>query len=157
MKTTRELAREERHTQIVQSLQELLVKNYDANKGFKKAVKEVKSQDLKDYLKIQALLHHRNATQLDKLIRSLNAKPLEEGSTVGRFHRIWMDVIKTFSGNDDQIILQECIRGQSATLKEYKDHIKKQAFSSEIKNVLKNHFLELEKTLAAVRSLEQAL
>lgn len=157
MKTTRELAREERHHQIVQNLQELLVKNYDANKGFKKAIKEVKSQDLKDYFKLQALLHHRNATQLDRLIRSLNAKPLEEGSTVGRFHRVWMDVIKAIGNSDDQSILQECLRGQNATLKEYKEQIKNQPFSSEIKDVLKTHLLELEQILRDVRLKEKAL
>lgn len=155
MKTTRELAREERHNQIVQNLQELLVKNYDANKGFKKAVKEVKSQELKNHLKLQALLHHQNATQIDKLLHSLNAKPLEEGSIIGRFHRIWMYVIKGISGNDDQSIFQECIRGQRATMREYLDKLKS-PLPPEIKELLKNHLVNLEKSVSDVRIKEMA-
>lgn len=154
MKTTRELAREESHKIRVQKLQELLVKNYDANKGFKKAMKEAKDPDLKDYLKKQAFLHQRNAIQIDKLIHSLNEKPLNEGSTVGRFHRIWMDIMIGISGNDDQKILEECIRGQRATLKEYQEKMRNNNFPSEIKEVLKNHLLELELNLREVNSLE---
>lgn len=153
MKTTRELAREESHKIRVQKLQELLVKNYDANKGFKKAMKEAKNPDLKEFLKIQAFRHHRYATQLDKLIHSLNEKPISEGSTVGRFHRIWMDIMIGISDHDDQKILEECIRGQKATMKEYQDKIKNNNFSTEIKDVLKNHLLELELTLKEVSGL----
>lgn len=154
MKTTRELAREESHKIRVQKLQELLVKNYDANKGFKKAMKEAKGPALKEYLKKQAFLHHRYATEIDKLIHSLNEKPISEGSTVGRFHRVWMDIMIGISDNDDQKILEECIRGQKATLKEYQEKMRKNNFSSEIKEVLKNHLLELELTLKEVNSLE---
>ncbi len=154
MKTTRELAKENSHNIRVQNLQELLVKNYDANKGFKKAMKEATSEGLKEYLKVQALLHHRYATQLDKLIHTLNEKPLIEGSTVGRFHRVWMDIMIGIRGNDDQTILDECIRGQSATMREYAEKLKKIKFPPEIKDVLHNHLTELEKTLSNVRSIE---
>lgn len=154
MKTTRELAREESHNLRVQNLQELLVKNYDANKGFKKAMKEAKNPDLKEYLKSQAFRHHRYATQLDKLIHSLNEKPITEGSTVGRFHRIWMDIMIGISDNDDQKILEECLRGQRATMKEYKDKMQNNNFSPEIKEVLKGHLVELEDTLKEIKKLE---
>lgn len=154
MKTTRELAREESHKMRVQKLQELLVKNYDANQGFKKAMKEAKDPGLKDYFKKQAFLHHRNATQIDKLIHSLNEKPVSEGSTVGRFHRIWMDIMIGISGNDDQKILEECIRGQRATVKEYQEKLVKNNFNDEIKEVLKSHLLELEQNLEKVKTIE---
>lgn len=59
MKTTRELAREDNQKQLVGNLQELLVKNYDANKGFKKAVKEAGDPELKEFFKVQAFMHQR--------------------------------------------------------------------------------------------------
>ncbi len=154
MKTTRELAKEETQKKLVANLQELLVKNYDANKGFKKAVKEVKDSELKEYFKIQAFQHHRYATQLDKLIHSLNHTPIEEGSTVGRFHRIWMDVLKTITGNDDKTIFEECKRGQTATMKEYKEKLRDQRFPPEIKETLKKHLVELELTLEEVKEIK---
>ena len=154
MKTTRELAKEDTHNKLVQNLQVLLVKNYDAHKGFIKAFKESKDHELKEHLKLRAFLHQRNATQIDKLIHSLNAAPLEEGSTVGRFHRIWMDVIIALTGHDDKTILEECLRGQKATLNEYKEKLKNHKFPEEIKEILKKHLLELEQSMEEVKSIK---
>lgn len=155
MKTTREAAKEETHKELVNNLQELLVKNYDANKGFKKAIKEAKDHELKEFFKIQAFQHHRYATQLDKLIHSLNHTPIEEGSTVGRFHRIWMDVLKTISGNDDKTIFEECKRGQTATMKEYREKLRNNKFPLEIKDLLKKHLLELETSLDENKAIKE--
>ncbi len=154
MKTTRELARADTHDKLVQNLQELLVKNYDAHKGFIKAFKEARDKDLKEHLKIRAFLHQRNSTEIDKIIHSLNATPLEEGSTVGRFHRIWMDVMIALTGHDDKTILDECLRGQKATFHEYKDKLKKYKFPNDIKEIMKKHLLELEFSLEEVKSLK---
>lgn len=154
MKTTRELAKEDTHNTLVQNLQELLVKNYDAHKGFIKAFKESRDHDLKEHLKLRAFLHQRNANEIDKLIHSLNATPLEEGSTVGRFHRIWMDVMIALSGHDDKTILEECLRGQKATLNEYRDKLKSHKFPPEIKEILKKHILELELSLEEVKTIK---
>lgn len=151
MKTTRELAKEATHKVLVQNLQELLVKNYDANKGFKKAFNYAKDPNLRDYLKVQALMHHRFATQLDKLIHSLNETPINEGSTVGRFHRTWMDIMAGIYKSDDEKILDECRRGQRATFNEYKRKIKHEKFPAEIKNILKYHLLEMENMLTGVK------
>lgn len=157
MKTTREAAREEAHKTLVQNLQELLAKNYDAEKGFKKGIKESKNPDLKEYLKTQALRHHRFATELDKIIHSLNEKPVEEGSAVGKFHRVWIDVMLTISGNDDKTILEESIRGEKANLKEYDEKLKKHKFPSEIDAVLLKHQQELRTTLEQVGKPEDIL
>lgn len=154
MKTTREIAKEDSQKQIVNNLQELLVKNYDANKGFKKAMSEVRDLQLKEFFKVQAFLHHKYATQLDKLIHGLNHTPIEEGSTVGRFHRIWMDVVMAISGNDDKTIFEECKRGQTATMKEYRNKLRNYNFPQEIKEILKKHLVEMELSLEKVKDVK---
>lgn len=153
MKTTREIAKEETQKRLVTNLQELLVKNYDANKGFKKAITEAKDLQLKEYFKVQAFVHHRYATQLDKLIHSLNHTPIEEGSNVGRFHRIWIDVVMAISGNDDKTIFDECRRGKTATMKEYRSKLRNYKFPEEIKDILKKHLVEMELTLEEIKDL----
>jgi uncharacterized protein (TIGR02284 family) len=144
MKTTRELAKEESHDRLVQNLQQLLVKNYDADKGIRKAFKEAKNQNLKDYFKKEALRHHRYATELDRIIHSLNATPMEEGSAVGRFHRIWMDIMLAVSGNDDQTIVAETKRGQKATIKEYEEKLKNEKIPPRIAEILKKQLAEFK-------------
>lgn len=153
MKTTRELAREDSQKQVVANLQELLVKNYDANKGFKKAVKETEEKELKEFFKVQAFLHQRYATELDKHIRGLNNNPIEQGSTVGKFHRIWMDIILSISGDDDKAILEECRRGQTATMKAYQEKLRNYKFPKKITEILKKHLVELELTREEVKTV----
>jgi hypothetical protein len=66
MKTTREEAKEESRENLVDNLQSLLEKNYDAEKGFKNAITNAKDENLKNYLKNQFAIRNRFATELDK-------------------------------------------------------------------------------------------
>lgn len=47
MKTTNEKAKENNHDNLVDNLQELLEKNFDAEKGFTKAMKDAENPRLK--------------------------------------------------------------------------------------------------------------
>lgn len=154
MKTTLEEAHENKHKEVVNNLQGLLEKNYDAEEGFKKAMQEAKSQDLKEYLKRQAAQRNRFATELDHEVRELNEKPKEEGSVTGALHRTWMDLKTAFSNNDDEAILEECIRGEKASVEEYEEVIKNETIPLHISNILKNQVTEIKTTLSKVKSLE---
>ena len=154
MKTTREQAKETIHQDLVNNLQGLLEKNYDAEKGFKKAMEDAKSQDLKRFLKTQALQRNRFATELDKEIRDLNETPKESGSTTGTLHRTWIDLKSAVSGNDDEAVLEECIRGEKASLEEYENTLKENRFPQQLQVLLDSQLAEIKGTVAKVKSLE---
>jgi uncharacterized protein (TIGR02284 family) len=154
MKTTREEAREESHKELVNDLQELLEKNYDAEKGFKNAMEDSRDGNLKQFLKNQALQKNRFVTELDALIRSLNEEPKEKGSTKGDLHRAWMDIKTALSGNKDEAVLEECIRGEKASRKEYEEKLDRKFLRPEIAQVLQNHLNDINKTIAEVKTLE---
>ncbi|HBL80969.1 MAG TPA: hypothetical protein DDZ79_14150, partial [Aequorivita sp.] len=115
MKTTHEKAKEHNHDKLVDNLQELLEKNYDAEKGFTKAMKDAKNNNLKKFLQQQALQRNRFATELDQQIRNLNETPKESGSFTGDLHRTWIDIKSAIAGNTDEAVLEECIRGEKAS------------------------------------------
>ncbi len=154
MQTTREEAREESKDNLVNNLQGLLEKNYDAEKGFKNAVTNANDQNLKEFLKTQSARRNRFATELDNEIRSLNVEPKESGSTTGTLHRKWMDIKSSLSGNDDEAVLEECIRGEKASEEEYRETLNKNNFPPQIENVLNNHLNEIQTTLSQVKTLE---
>ncbi|MCH4823090.1 PA2169 family four-helix-bundle protein [Gramella lutea] len=89
MKTTRESAREASHKNLFHVLSDLLEKNYDAEKGYKKALQHTENPDLKSFLKKQAVQRNHFATELDKQIHLLNEHPKEKvsGSTLASIHR----------------------------------------------------------------------
>lgn len=154
MKTTREKAHEESHKELVHNLQELLEKNYDAEKGFKNAMEDVEDLNLKNFLKKQALQKNMFVTELDNILRSLNEEPKEKGSTKGDLHRTWMDIKTALSSNKDEAVLEECIRGEKASEKEYKEKLKDKSYPPEIAAILNRHLSEIRVTIAKVSTLE---
>lgn len=157
MKTTREAAKEESHKEQVEALQVLLQKNYDAEKGFKKAITKTENENLKEFLKRQASKHNRFTTELDKEIRSLNAKPKEEGSLAGKLSRAWMDIKVAVVANDDKAILEECIRGEKNSAEEYEEALDENKFPSHIEEILKKQLNDINTMIAEVKSMEDLI
>ena len=156
MRTTREAAREASHKNLIHILSALLEKNYDAEKGYKKAIEHTENTDLKKFLKGQALQRNHFATELDKIIHELNEHPKEKasGSTLGSIHRFWMEVKSSWSKKDDESILEECLRGEKASLNEYEEKIKNNILSPEIKAVLEKQRDSIQKTLRQIKVME---
>ena len=154
MKTTFEKAKEHNHENLVDNLQELLEKNYDANKGFTKAMKDAENPRLKTFLQNQAAQRSRFANELTQEIRTLNEEPKESGSFTGDLHRTWIDIKSAVSGNEDEAVLEECIRGEKASWDEYKDKLNKENFPPNIASVLERQASEIHNTLSKVKTLE---
>lgn len=155
MKTTREEAKEESHDKLVHNLNELLEKNYDADKGFKKAIEDSDSSSLKRFFKQQAVIRNRFATEIENELHNLNAhSKIKSGSAVGGLHRVWIDIKTALSHNDDESVLEECIRGEKASVKEYEEKLKKYHFPEKIDTMLTNQLNEIRNTIATVKTLE---
>ncbi len=154
MKTTKEKSEENRHDEIVDNLQALLEKNYDAEKGFTKAMENAKSATLKDFLKKQAAQRSRFANEITQELRDLNEEPKESGSFTGDLHRTWIDIKSALSGNEDESVLEECIRGEKASAEEYDEKLKQFNFPPKIASVLQKQSSEIHQTLSRVKRLE---
>lgn len=154
MKTTKENADQKIHDDIVDNLQGLLEKNYDAQKGFTKAMKNAKSNNLKHFLQKQAAQRSRFATEITDELRNLNEEPKESGSLAGDLHRAWIDIKTAVSGNEDEAVLEECIRGEKASAEEYNEKLRKSNFPPRISTVLQKQAAEINQTLSRVKRLE---
>lgn len=154
MKTTAEQAKENVHDSLVNNLQELLEKNYDAEKGFTKAMKDADNSRLKGFLQRQAAQRAQFVNELDQEIRNLNETPKDSGSFKGDMHRAWIDIKTAFTGDNDEAVLEECIRGEKASVEEYKERLQKNSFPPEVAQVLNNQLQTIQNTLSQVKTLE---
>lgn len=154
METTKEEIDNQSHDDLVKNLQELLEKNYDAEKGFTKAMTDAKNPSLKSFLQRQAAQRSRFANELSDEILNLNEKPNESGSAVGTMHRAWIDIKTSLSGDKDEAVLEECIRGEKASVDEYHDRLKNYDFPLNISNVLTKQADDISATLSKVKTLE---
>ncbi len=154
METTREKAREESHNQTVSSLQNLLEKNYDAEAGFKEAMNKTENPQLKGYLQDRARLRNNFATEISDTLLRLDEKPIEKGSTTGDLHRTWINIKQSLSGDKDEAILEECIRGEKASVEEYQEVLDKKYYSPEIESMIVNQKDQVAQTLHKIQTLE---
>lgn len=154
METTKERAELDIHNNLVNNLQGLLEKNYDAEKGFKKALETTKSEPLKGFLKNKAVQHSRFANELNDEILKLNETPKSSGSITGAVHRGWIDVKSALKPNTDEAILEECIRGEKASLKEYEETLENNVFPPQISGVISKQLTDIKSTVSKVEKLE---
>lgn len=108
---------------ISNKLNELLVKNYDAEKGYLSAIDNIDSDRLKLYFKRRASERSEFAKELRTEILQYGQVPQDSGSFKGTLHRNWMNLKSTFSSNDEEAILDEALRGEEASLEEYTEII----------------------------------
>lgn len=154
MRTSLEAAREQIHIDTVNVLQSIIEKNYDAEKGYKKALKEAKAPELKNFLKRQAVQRSHFATAIDKELHLLDETPRDKGSIAGTLHRAWIDIRTSVTGNDDEAVLNEVLRGETASVKEYEELMKHNTLVPHASKVLKSQLKEIQGTLERVKSLK---
>ncbi|WP_299211481.1 PA2169 family four-helix-bundle protein [uncultured Dokdonia sp.] len=138
----------------VDALQELLQKTYDAEAGYKQVMTKAEKEPLKNWLQEKAARRSQFANELDLHIRKFNSEPVAKGTTLGNVHRTWIDVKSAMSFNTDEAILEECVRGEEATISEYKEQISNVNFNPEVRSLLESQKEMVAADLRTVKSLE---
>ena len=121
---------------ISKSLNELLEKNYDAEKGYINAAENVDSTNLKVFFQNRATERSEFARELRTEILRYGEDPKDSGSFTGTMHRSWMNLKSVFSKNDDEAILEEAIKGEKASLDEYNEILKDNTLPPSIDSIL---------------------
>ena len=145
---------EESRKETVNALQSIIEKNYDAEKGYKKAMQDAKNPALRGFLQQQAAKRSNYATAIDQELRLLGEQPKESGSVTGSLHRAWIDIKSKVAGNTDEAVLEEVIRGEKASVEDYQDALNKPNLTPQINNVLQTQLNEIQGTLNKVKRLE---
>lgn len=142
---------------ISDKLNELLVKNYDAEKGYINAMKEVDEVSVKNFFKNRAEERSRFARQLRTEILTYGELPEDSGSFKGLLHRNWMSLKATFSSNNEETILNEALRGEKASLEEYNELLSNNNFPSRLIELLREQRNAIEAAINSVKQYEEVL
>ena len=137
-------------------LNELLQKNYDSEKGFKNAADDVRNPQLKAFFKEKAQERYDFGHELKTEIRNFGEAPEKGSSIKADAHRTWMDLKATFTGNNEEAVLEEAIRGEKLAVEDYNSIIHDNNFPPSTKNLLLRQRNAIEKTLENVKSLENS-
>lgn len=140
---------------LIEDLNDIIVKNYDASKGFKNASSNVKQQELKEMFLQCSTQRSKFAGELQQEVRSLGGEPKHETSTLSAMHRAWMDVKSAVSTDETEAILGACTTGEKAAVKEYDDLLDQQ-IPENIRKVVQMQRNVVNDTLQSIKILEEA-
>jgi len=139
---------------VGEKLNEILEKNYDAENGYKKAANNAKNEALKHYFKAKAQERSNFKNELKSEVAAYGQQFETIGSIAGSAHRTWMDVKALFSSDNDESMLEEAIRGEKASINEYKEVLKETSLPATTKMLLAKQKAQIEKSLSTIKTLE---
>lgn len=136
-------------------LNELLEKNYDAERGYANAAEATEHVELKRWLGEQGKRRTKFAAEISGEIKNLGIEPETDGSVKGDLHREWMN-LKAALGDTEEAVLEECIRGEKASVEQYNEVLEeeKEHLAPTTTEILRRHRDEIKAMLNEVKSLE---
>lgn len=141
--------------EVENKLKEVLEKNEDAVKGFEKAAENAKETSTKSYFARRAGARRTFIKTLRNATPALNLGDAEiEGSTKGAAHRTWMDVKAFFSGDKDEAMLEEAVRGDKAAIEEYNEVLAETHVPHRVKEIIREQRDEIQNDLETSEILE---
>ncbi|REG87803.1 ferritin-like domain-containing protein [Winogradskyella sediminis] len=140
--------------QVGNKLNDLLEKNYDAEKGYAKAAENTEHSGLRTFFNRKSQERRTFGHDLKSEIRSFGQEVDKGGSFTGSAHRTWMDVKALFSADNEESMLEEAIRGEKASVNEYEEVLQESTLPSSTKSILESQKNQIQSDLSNVKSLE---
>ena len=138
---------------VVSVLNDLLTKNYDAEKGYKEAAEKIEHTALKSYFENQAQNRYDFGHEIKALISKYGGEPDKGTSIVGDLHRTWIAIRDAFA-TGDQAIYDECIRGEEAFSEEYGEVLNDTVIPQDVKDMVRKQKESVDKALMSLKSME---
>jgi uncharacterized protein (TIGR02284 family) len=139
----------------VKKLNVILERTFDAEKGFAKAAQDCKARSLARWFNDRALDRSRFAQELKSEIHSLGGENIDTGSLKGDVHRAWMDIKALFSGDDNEAVLDEVLKGEKSALREYEEILKEGGLPATTEAMLNSQMAQIDYGLVLLSSLKE--
>lgn len=142
--------------QMTNKLNDLLTKNYDAEAGYKKAAELSENPKLKQFYENQAQNRYDFGHELKTEIRNTGGTPDKGTSFKGDAHRAWMGMKDTFASNKEENILEEVVKGEKATIEEYREIVNDTTLPPTTHKVIANQINSIQKAITLAKNFELA-
>lgn len=141
----------------IEELNDILAKNYDALQGYRKAAERTKDNYLMGYFNNRAIERQEFIDELRTEVRSLGGEPTDDGTFQGSAHRVWINFKSALSFDDDEAILEECIRGEKNAIEEYDDLLEETHVPHSTRSLLHRQKTKIQEVLREIKMKEEVL
>ncbi|WP_338768256.1 PA2169 family four-helix-bundle protein [Bernardetia sp. ABR2-2B] len=146
---------QESNKKAVEALNELIEKNYDAEKGYKEAVTDVENNELKDFFTKSVKQRYDFGHELKAEIAKLGGTVEKGTSITGDLHRIWIDLKSFVLGKDVEAVVNECERGEKAAIEDYEKVLKMNEIPMDAKTVIHKHLQQIRSSLEHLEAMKK--
>ena len=144
---------------IVECLNDLLTKAYDAEEGFKQAADRAEHHpDLVHFFNRQSEMRRSFGHDIKQKIAQYGGTPDKGSSLAGKSHQVWITVKDALTpDHDGEQILEECIRGEKAAVEEYDEKLKCDELPSDVRTLITEQRSSIASSLATTKAKECAV
>lgn len=125
--------------EISNKLNELLVKNIDAEKCYSNAIDNVDDDRLKMFFKRRTTDRGKFAKEIRTEILRYGQIPEDSGSLKETFNRNWTSLKLSLTSNNEEVVLDEAIKFEKTVLDDYNELLKDKALPPTIDALLCKH------------------
>ncbi|WP_020569119.1 ferritin-like domain-containing protein [Neolewinella persica] len=140
----------------ISTLNNLITTLYDGENGYKEAAEEVDSTTLAARFRQLAQQRYDFGHEIKPLIKQFGGEVNKGGSTAANLHRVWMDLKSAVSGNDEEAILNECIRGEESAVKAYAEALEGNTLTGPARDVVSRQMDIITSSVADLRKMAKS-
>jgi len=136
-------------------LNDLIDNCFDSERGFQEASDNATDRSIKSFFGDVSRERGRYTLSLLREVRGLGGGYGSRGWTGTALHRLWVHIIETLSGRDDQGLLAEADRGDDSLLEHYKEALQK-GLPSSVDSVLQAQYAGIKRTQERIKNMRAA-
>lgn len=147
----------EQKEQVVNRLNQLLTRNYDAEAGYRDAAENVENPKLRAFFENAAQQRYDFGHKIKEEIRNLGEKPNKGTSMTADIHRKWIDLRSNVAKRTEVAVLDECIRGEETAIKDYQEALSSPNITGEYASMLQNQLTEIKDKVEYINKFKEEL
>jgi uncharacterized protein (TIGR02284 family) len=139
--------------ELLDDLNLLFSRNYDAIKGYKMATEKCQSEELRIFFHKKTRIRKEFGRYLEAEIKKLGGQALKHTSLSTAFHDHWMDLKAFLGAHDEKAVISEALRGEERALEDYEEVLQHQAVceQSSLKAFIQEQQNALLETIAELK------
>ncbi|MBK6264690.1 PA2169 family four-helix-bundle protein [Marivirga sp. S37H4] len=143
--------------EIVDSLNKLLTRNYDAEKGYELLADKIEREELKGFFQHAYKERYHFGHEIKDILKAYDAKPDKGTSLIADTHRALINVRDLLTGEDKEAVLDEAIRGEDYAINDYKEVLELSSLRVEHKRILTDHLESIKTSKAELEGMRKTL
>lgn len=142
---------------LVDSLNKLLTRNYDAEKGYELLADKIEREELKGFFKHAYKERFNFGHEIKDIIKDYGATPDKGTSLIADAHRALINVRDLLTGEDKEAVIDEAIRGENFAIDDYKEALDLSSLRVEHKRTLTDQLESIKTSKRELEGMKKAL